>query len=54
MKVDEKQKNRSKTGQPETIPSDLSCQKNRNLGFVTMKSFFKSEFLTINLSKVNF
>lgn len=54
MKVDGKQKKRSKAGQSETIPSDLSCQKNRNLDFEKMKSFLKTDFLTINLSKVNF
>jgi hypothetical protein len=44
MKVDEKQKNRLETGQPEAIPSGLSCQKNRNLDFEKMKSFLKTEF----------
>lgn len=54
MEVAEKQKNSRKTGQPESILAGLSCKKKRNLDFESMKSFLKTEFLTINLSKMNF
>lgn len=43
MEVDENHIKRSKTGQPEAIPSGLSRQKNRNLDFEKMKSFLKTE-----------
>ncbi len=54
MEVDEKQKNRPGTGKPEGILAGLNHQKKRNRDFENIKSFLKTEFLTINLSKVNF
>ncbi len=54
IKVNEKQKRCPETGKTKDIRSDMSNQKNRNFDFVKMKSFLKTELLTINLSKVNF